>query len=198
MCVYVCRLEAAIRNYTTLTKGDIIRFKHSNLIYEIAICEVKPDDGRGVIGVVETDLQVDFAPPVGYEEPVTPGGSGSGSRSIASSLDTNAPSLSQSLASAKVTNGRQVASSSFTAFTGSSNKLHGKQRSTAPKTMAAMPLQPHSPQEVLLPRGTIVFPHSHDVASSSEGNDKERKVDESSSATTSRFVAFSGKSNKLK
>lgn len=33
--------------------------------------EAKPDNGSGGISVLETDLQVDFAAPVGYEEPVS-------------------------------------------------------------------------------------------------------------------------------
>jgi len=39
------------------------------MVYEFLVEEVKPNDGRGGISVLETDLQVDFSPPVGYIEP---------------------------------------------------------------------------------------------------------------------------------
>ncbi|KAK9766208.1 ubiquitin fusion degradation protein, variant 3 [Basidiobolus ranarum] len=83
-------LENALRNFTTLTNGDIITIHYNNHLYEILVMEVKPT-GPG-ISIVETDLevmeifclsfirpcfiltsaQVDFAPPVGYVEPVKP------------------------------------------------------------------------------------------------------------------------------
>ncbi|CAG8442773.1 1827_t:CDS:2 [Diversispora eburnea] len=60
-------LENALRNFATLTQGDIIQINYNNKIYEILVLETKPsNDG---ISIVETDLEVDFAPPVGYVEP---------------------------------------------------------------------------------------------------------------------------------
>lgn len=95
----------SIRNYTTLTVGDVIPFTYNDKLHQIAIIQVQPDDGRRVINVVETDLQVDFCPPVGYQEPGPPA-----ARSIAGSLDTTSPSTS----------------SQFTPFSGSANRLYGR------------------------------------------------------------------------
>ncbi|CAO3631809.1 unnamed protein product [Cunninghamella echinulata] len=63
-------LENALRNFSTLTLGDIIQINYNDKIYEIKVLDVKPhfEDHSG-ISIVETDLEVDFAPPVGYVEP---------------------------------------------------------------------------------------------------------------------------------
>lgn len=60
-------LENAFRNFSTLTKGDNIEISYNDKIYGILVMEIKPE-GVG-ISIVETDLEVDFAPPVGYQEP---------------------------------------------------------------------------------------------------------------------------------
>lgn len=63
-------LENALRNFSALSKGDIFSFNYNDQIYEIAILEVKPITEKNAISCVETDIQVDFAAPVGYVEPV--------------------------------------------------------------------------------------------------------------------------------
>jgi ubiquitin fusion degradation protein 1 len=62
-------LENALRNFTTLTVGDIIELDYNSTVYKIKILEVKPESESGGICVIETDLVTDFAPPVGYVEP---------------------------------------------------------------------------------------------------------------------------------
>ncbi|KAG5519018.1 hypothetical protein PMAC_002549 [Pneumocystis sp. 'macacae'] len=62
-------LENALRNFSALTKEDIFQINYNEQIYEIEVLDVKPNDGRESISVVETDLEVDFAPPLGYSEP---------------------------------------------------------------------------------------------------------------------------------
>jgi len=61
-------LETALRNFSCLTKGDIIEIYHNMMTFEILIMELKPDDAPGV-SIFETDLEVDFAAPLGYVEP---------------------------------------------------------------------------------------------------------------------------------
>ncbi|KAJ3299160.1 ubiquitin fusion degradation protein [Borealophlyctis nickersoniae] len=60
-------LEQSLRKFTILTKGDIISIKYNNKVYDLLVLETKPAT-KG-ISIVETDLEVDFAPPVGYKEP---------------------------------------------------------------------------------------------------------------------------------
>ncbi|KAG0152138.1 hypothetical protein CROQUDRAFT_667464 [Cronartium quercuum f. sp. fusiforme G11] len=61
-------LETALRNFSCLTKGDIIEIYHNMMTFEILIMDLKPDDVPGV-SIFETDLEVDFAAPLGYIEP---------------------------------------------------------------------------------------------------------------------------------
>lgn len=62
-------LENAFRGFSCLSKGDIFSFKYNDQIYDIAVIEVKPDGEKHAIVTMETDLEVDFATPVGYKPP---------------------------------------------------------------------------------------------------------------------------------
>ncbi|EQB49193.1 ubiquitin fusion degradation protein UFD1 [Colletotrichum gloeosporioides Cg-14] len=62
-------LEKAFRNFATLTKGDIFNFEYNDEIYHVAVLEVKPETDKMGVCMIETDVEVDFAPPVGYVEP---------------------------------------------------------------------------------------------------------------------------------
>lgn len=63
-------LEKALRNFSTLTIGDMVQINYNNKIYQIQVLDVKPhNEEHSGISIVETDLEVDFAPPVGYVEP---------------------------------------------------------------------------------------------------------------------------------
>lgn len=63
-------LETAFRNFSCLTVGDVFTFSYNDTTFEIAVLEVKPVGDKQAISVQETDLEVDFAPPVGYEEEI--------------------------------------------------------------------------------------------------------------------------------
>lgn len=68
-------LENAFRNFACLTVGDIFTFAYNDSVYEIAVKETKPSIAAGgAIGVLETDLEVDFETPVGYQEPTRTSG----------------------------------------------------------------------------------------------------------------------------
>ncbi|XP_048582504.1 ubiquitin recognition factor in ER-associated degradation protein 1 [Nematostella vectensis] len=59
-------LENALRSFACLTTGDIIAIKYNDKIYEFLVMETKP--GKAV-SIIECDMQVEFAAPVGYVEP---------------------------------------------------------------------------------------------------------------------------------
>ncbi|KAL4218960.1 Ubiquitin recognition factor in ER-associated degradation protein 1 [Mactra antiquata] len=59
-------LENALRSFACLTVEDLIEFKYNDKIYELRVLETKP--GRAV-SIIECDMNVDFAPPLGYVEP---------------------------------------------------------------------------------------------------------------------------------
>lgn len=69
-------LENAFRNFSCLTVGDIFTFSYNDNVYRIAVLETKPVNNAKAICTLETDLSVDFAPPVGYKEPVSGPASG--------------------------------------------------------------------------------------------------------------------------
>lgn len=62
-------LERAFRNFATLTKGDVFNFEYNDEVYDVAVLDVKPETDKMGVSMIETDVSVDFAPPVGYVEP---------------------------------------------------------------------------------------------------------------------------------
>jgi ubiquitin fusion degradation protein 1 len=62
-------LEKAFRNFATLTKGDVFNFEYNDEEYYVAVLDVKPETAKMGVSMIETDVSVDFAPPVGYVEP---------------------------------------------------------------------------------------------------------------------------------
>ena len=59
-------LENALRGFACLTTGDVIAINYNDRIYELFVVETKP---KGAVTIIECDMRVDFAPPVGYQEP---------------------------------------------------------------------------------------------------------------------------------
>lgn len=58
-------LEVALRSFTCLTVGDVIRIPHAGRTFDLEIREVLPD---GAASIIETDCNVDFEEPLGYKE----------------------------------------------------------------------------------------------------------------------------------
>ncbi|KAJ4475234.1 ubiquitin fusion degradation protein I [Lentinula edodes] len=63
-------LENQLRNFSTLTQGDIIEICYNSIVFGLLVMETSP--GGGGIDILDTDLSVDFAAPVGYVEPEKP------------------------------------------------------------------------------------------------------------------------------
>uniref|UniRef100_A0A0N4ZQS7 Ubiquitin fusion degradation protein 1 homolog n=1 Tax=Parastrongyloides trichosuri TaxID=131310 RepID=A0A0N4ZQS7_PARTI len=59
-------LEKKLAMYSCLSIGDVITFSYNGTNYDIKIIELKPSNA---VCIVECDINVDFAPPVGYVEP---------------------------------------------------------------------------------------------------------------------------------
>ncbi|CZT11823.1 probable ubiquitin fusion-degradation protein [Rhynchosporium graminicola] len=143
-------LENAFRNFSTVTKGDIFSFKYNDTIYDVAVLEVKPESEKHGVCVMETDVEVDFAPPVGYVEPTRSSGtstprSGNGAGSLpvggmlhnqgtmAQAINYNAISASSTAAVA----GAKAASSNFLL---GGQKLSAKKSSKNPTPKASTPV----------------------------------------------------------
>lgn len=59
-------LENCLRNFACLTTGDLIAIKYNNTTFELSVLETKPGPA---VTIIECDMNVEFAPPVGYTEP---------------------------------------------------------------------------------------------------------------------------------
>lgn len=62
-------LERALRYFSCLTSGDLIAIRYNDRRYELCVLETKP---ANAVTIVECDMSVEFAAPVGYkaEQPV--------------------------------------------------------------------------------------------------------------------------------
>ncbi|CAF1001965.1 unnamed protein product [Adineta steineri] len=59
-------LAVALRNFSCLTKGDLIAINCLNCRYELLVLELKPADA---VAIIECDMEVDLAPPISSIEP---------------------------------------------------------------------------------------------------------------------------------
>lgn len=118
-------LENALRNFSTLSFDDIIEINYNDAVYGIKVLEVKPESKSGGICVVETDLETEFAAPVGYVEPeYTPRPTNRETPSVAVSRGAGAGSMAKSIDYArKVAEGSEKAAQTFS---GGGQKLSGK------------------------------------------------------------------------
>eukprot|EP01053_Blabericola_migrator_P013458 Blabericola_migrator_1__13457@NODE_96_length_14432_cov_203_974173_g86_i0_p6_GENE_NODE_96_length_14432_cov_203_974173_g86_i0NODE_96_length_14432_cov_203_974173_g86_i0_p6_ORF_typecomplete_len330_score56_03UFD1/PF03152_14/5_3e63Fanconi_A/PF03511_14/0_26_NODE_96_length_14432_cov_203_974173_g86_i063727361 len=116
-------LENSLRHFAALTVGDCIALSYNDRIYEIEIIECRPADA---VSIIETDVDVDFAPPKDYVEPppavvpeVSP--TGHGPMSDQSSED------------------EMVTESNFTLFGGSGARLNGDAQMVSPFPVSESP-----------------------------------------------------------
>lgn len=98
-------LETTLRNFSCLTTGDSIMVAYNNKKYYIDIIETKPSNA---ISIIETDCEVDFAPPLDYKEPEKP---------VASIPKGKAPAEGEE---------SPAEEPKFNAFTGVARRLDGK------------------------------------------------------------------------
>ncbi|KAI9872623.1 MAG: ubiquitin fusion degradation protein, partial [Pleopsidium flavum] len=142
-------LENAFRNFSCLTKGDVFTFSYNDQTYEMAVLETKPETDKNAIGVLETDLEVDFAAPVGYEEPKRPSGTSTPRNATGEGLPAGGMLHTQGTM-AQAINYSSIAPTSNTAAAGSKamssnflvagHKLNAKKGSKAPTPKASTPV----------------------------------------------------------
>lgn len=141
-------LENAFRNFSCLTKGDVFTFAYNDQVYEMAVLEAKPSTDKHAVSVLETDLEVDFAPPIGYEESQKTSGT-STPRSAVSGMLPSGGMLHPQGTMAQAINYAAIAPESTEAAAGakavSSNFLLGGQRLNAKKGSKAPTPKPSTP-----------------------------------------------------
>lgn len=59
-------LENCLRNFACLTAGDVVNIKYNQRDYELSVLETQPGNA---VSIIECDMNVEFAPPLGYNEP---------------------------------------------------------------------------------------------------------------------------------
>ncbi|KAF7718992.1 Ubiquitin fusion degradation protein UFD1 [Penicillium ucsense] len=142
-------LENAFRNFSCLTKGDVFTFAYNDQVYEMAVLETKPSGSKNAISVLETDLEVDFAAPVGYEEPQrtsgasTPGSVVKKGKLPAGGLLHHQGTMAQSINYAAIAPESTAAASGAKAvssnFLSEGQRLNAKKGSKAPTPQASTP-----------------------------------------------------------
>lgn len=136
-------LENAFRDFAALTKGDIFTIKYNDDVFEIAVLDVKPETPKMGVSMTETDVSVEFAPPVGYVEPEKPRGSGTSTpRSIRGGLPAggllhNQGTMAQSINYDAITPSALSAAASN--FRGEGQRLT-KKGSTVPTPKSSTPV----------------------------------------------------------
>ena len=192
-------LENAFRNFSCLTKGDIFTFSYCDQTYDMAVLEVKPDGEKHAVVTMETDLEVDFATPLGYEEPKKTSGtstprSGLGGGNVAGGPVHFQGTMAQSINYASIAPGSDTAAAGARAI--SSNFLFGGHRlknSKAPITpqastpvagmstnpaAAAQPRNTTGPQPLRLPPGKLFFGYEVKPVRKREEGEEEISKDE--------------------
>ena len=63
-------LEVELRNFVCLNLNETITIQFSGKQYDLDILELKPETSYKAATIIDTDLTLDFAPPLDYVEPV--------------------------------------------------------------------------------------------------------------------------------
>ncbi|KAF5874265.1 putative ubiquitin fusion degradation protein ufd1 protein [Botrytis fragariae] len=191
-------LEKAFRDFSTVTKGDIFSFHYNDTIYDIAVLEVKPVTDKMGVSMLETDVEVDFAAPLGYVEPTPVRGNGSGTstpRSAIGGLPAGGMLHSQGTmaqainydaiapTSNSVAQGAKAASSNFVS---GGHKLSAKKGTKTPTPTASTPVagastntpavsvrRTNGPQPLRLPPNKLFFGYEVKPVKTQADKDKE-------------------------
>lgn len=106
-------LESRLRNFACLSAGDVIAIQYNDRTYEMSVLETKP---ANAVSIIECDMNVDFAPPVGYQEPDSIADSKGAYNDDDFDMDDLIPEPT-----------------GFIAFGGSGNRLDGKKKKATPE-----------------------------------------------------------------
>jgi ubiquitin fusion degradation protein 1 len=168
-------LENAFRNFSTLTKGDVFSFHYNDTVYDVAVLEVKPESEKMGVSMLETDVSVDFAPPVGYVEPERNRSSGTSTpRSIKGGLMHSHGTMAQAINYDAIAPSSTTAAASARAVSSNfllgGQKLSSKKGSKPPTPKASTPVagastnappvlirRTNGPQPLRLPPNKLFF-----------------------------------------
>ncbi|TQS37021.1 hypothetical protein Golomagni_02516 [Golovinomyces magnicellulatus] len=185
-------LEKAFRNFATLTKGDVFSFKYNDTIYSVEALEVKPETEKMGVSMLETDVSVDFAPPIGYVEPQPqrPTGALSSYNSTARGTLSHEGTMAQTINYKSIAPSTQSARKSVSSnFSTGGQKLYSKKANNASSSKSSIPLtedtkfnektinkENNSPQPLRLPPNKLFFGYEIKPVKTKEDQDKENEA----------------------
>ncbi|KAI9081239.1 hypothetical protein K1719_036811 [Acacia pycnantha] len=186
-------LETTLRNFSCLTAGDSIMVAYNNKKYYIDIIETKP---ANAISIIETDCEVDFAPPLDYKEP-----------------EKSTAPLSASKASDKVEGAPPQTEPKFNPFSGTGRRLDGKSLKNPPASDSSSESKDKKPEVQTGSSFASAASSSQSNASQSQkklvfgsnanqakdaGKEKEVKQEASPQKEEPKFQPFTGKKYSLR
>lgn len=192
-------LEKAFRNFATLTKGDIFNFEYNDEVYSIAVLVVKPETDKMGVSMIETDVEVDFAPPVGYVEPEKKSGTStprSGRGIPAGGIVHSQGTMAQSINYSSIA---PSATSTATRFLGEGQRLAKKgSKASTPKPATPVPVdtvalparRTTGPAPLRLPPNKLFFGYEIKPVKTKEEKDQEKD--------TTRKPQFAGQGQTLR
>jgi len=187
-------LETTLRKYSCLTAGDSILISYNNKRFFIDIQEVRPPRA---VSIIETDCEVDFAPPLDYVEPQRPPPPAPAPAAAPAPLTAEgAPPrrVRQARAHARPAAAAEAqAAPKFAAFVGGARRLDGK-AVPPPSAAANASAAPATASAATAPKavhGKLVFGGAKPAAAASPAAP-------AAPPEPSKFTAFSGAARKLK
>uniref|UniRef100_A0A6A7FRM7 Ubiquitin fusion degradation protein 1 homolog n=1 Tax=Hirondellea gigas TaxID=1518452 RepID=A0A6A7FRM7_9CRUS len=111
-------LENALRNFACLTTDDVIAINYNDRIYEMRVLEVKPGNA---VSIIECDMNVEFAAPVGYQEPERRPNTAASAATQSAEDEEEHSVLSAAAVAAQGSDG-------YLAFQGAGSRLDGKKK----------------------------------------------------------------------
>ncbi|XP_060973648.1 uncharacterized protein LOC115695580 [Cannabis sativa] len=189
-------LETTLRNFTCLSTGDTIMVAYNNKKYYINIIETKPSHA---VSIIETDCEVDFAPPLDYKEPERPIEHVSSSKSSTQDEEVPAkeePKFSPFTGLARRLNGKpstsEIATTSSSESKDKQSDVVGHGKSKQPSVGSSSPSLARKSQ------GKLVFGSNSNRMPTQKETPKESKKEEAEKKPEPKFQPFTGKKYSLR
>ncbi|KAI5390450.1 hypothetical protein KIW84_075678, partial [Lathyrus oleraceus] len=169
--------ETSLRSYSCLTTGRTIMIPYNNKKYYIDVVETKPCPA---ISIIETDCEVDFAPPLDYKEP-----------------EKNLPSDLSDKESPQVEEEAETKTPEVIPFSGSGRRLDGKPatQSVEASSTPILKQQQQQTENKTKSSGKLVFGSKGNAANVSLKNESQESPKKKTK--TKEFQAFTGKKYSL-
>ncbi|KAI5390789.1 uncharacterized protein LOC127103112 [Lathyrus oleraceus] len=170
-------LETSLRSYSCLTTGHTIMIPYNNKKYYIDVVETKPCPA---ISIIETDCEVDFAPPLDYKEP-----------------EKNLPSDLSDKESPQVEKETETKTPEVIPFSGSGRRLDGKPatQSVEASSTPILKQQQQQTENKTKSSGKLVFGSKGNAANVSLKTESQESPKKKTK--TKEFQAFTGKKYSL-